>query len=179
MTTAPDAPPPLSRSFDLNRLSEAGYETTIEAGPEDRGKLAEWADVIAVNRFVGSIVMHRLSSNRFAYEAHLEADIEQACAVSLEPVFSNIAMDFTRELHLVPHVKKVIDISGELSSAAGDDAVPEEIDSPRYDIAAPLLEEFLLAIDPYPKAQGANLDLPDDAAAKPENPFAVLKGLKT
>jgi hypothetical protein len=174
MTTAP----PISRTFDLNRLSEAGYETTIEPGPEDRKELAKWADVVAVNRFMGRLLLRRLASNRFAYEAHLEADIVQECTVSLEPVLSNIAMDFTRELHLVPHVKKVVDISGELSSAAGDADVPEEIDNPRFDIAAPVLEEFLLAIDPYPKAPGASLDLPEPETAKPESPFAALKALK-
>jgi len=170
--------PPIARLFDLNRLSEAGFETTIEPGPEDRKKLAEWADVVAVNRFLGRILLRRLSSSRFAYSGHLEADIEQSCTISLEPVFDTIVMDFARELHLVPHVKKVIDISGELSAAAGDDEVPEEIDIPRFDIAGPLLEEFLLGIDPYPKAPGASLEVPEDEVAKLENPFAVLKALK-
>lgn len=176
--TAAEPLPPIERLFDLNRLSEAGFETTIAPGPEDLERLAEWVDVVAVNRFAGRIALHRLAGNRFAYEAHLEADIEQLCTVSLEPVLSSIAIDFTRALHLVPHVKKVIDLSGELSPAAGDDEVPEEIDNPRYDIAAPLLEEFLLAIDPYPRAPGANLEVPEDAGAKPENPFAALKALK-
>ena len=59
-------------------------------------------------------------------------------------------------------MKKIIDFSGELSPAAGGDDVPEEIDSTRYDLVAPLLEEFSLAIDPYPRAPGVAFDVPQD-----------------
>ena len=170
--------PPIERFYDLNRLSEAGYEAFIELGPEERQKLAAWADVVNVNKFEGRVALRRISSNRFAYQAHLEADIVQACTVTLEPVSANISLDFTRALHLVPHVKKTIDFSGELSPAAGDDEVPEEIDSTRLDLAAPLLEEFSLAIAPYPRAPGVAFDTPEDGEVQPESPFAVLGKLK-
>ena len=169
--------PPIERFYDLNRLSEAGYEAAIELGPDERARLAAWADVVAVNRFEGRVSLTRLSNTRFNYVAHLEADIVQACTVTLEPVSSNISLDFTRALHLVPQVKKTLDFSGELSPAAGDDEVPEEIDSTRYDLAAPLLEEFSLAIDPYPRAPGVAFEAPEDKD-RPENPFAVLGKLK-
>jgi uncharacterized metal-binding protein YceD (DUF177 family) len=78
----------------------------------------------------------------------------------------------------VPQAAKIVDYSGELSPSAGDDAVPEEIESPRFDLAAPVLEEFLLAINPYPRAPGVVFEAPAEAEEKPESPFAVLKGLK-
>ncbi|HTW35715.1 MAG TPA: DUF177 domain-containing protein [Rhizomicrobium sp.] len=173
-----DQPPPIERLYDLNRLSEAGYETTVAPGAEDLAKIARWADVVAVNRFEGQISLRRLSSTRFSYAAHLEADIVQSCTVTLEPVSASLSLEFTRALHLVPHVKKTVDFSGELSPAAADDDVPDEIDSTRYDLAAPLLEEFSLAIDPYPRAPGVAFDAPEAANDRPENPFAVLGKLK-
>ena len=173
-----DLPPPIERLYDLNRLSEAGYETTIALGPEERDRIAAWADVISVNKFEGRVFLRRMSATRFAYTAQLGVDLVQACTVTLEPVSSSISMEFTRALHLVPHVKKMVDFSGELSPAAGDDDVPEEIDSPRYDLAAPLLEEFSLAIDPYPRAPGVAFDAPEEAEEEPESPFAVLGKLK-
>ena len=173
-----EKPPPIERLYDFNRLSEAGYEAFIELGPEEREKLAAWADVVGVNKFEGRVTLRRLSSSRFNYQAHLEADIVQSCTVTLEPVSSRISMDFTRALHLVPHVKKTIDYSGELARAAGDDEVPEEIDSTRFDLAGPLLEEFSLAIDPYPRAPGVAFDVPEDGEKRPDSPFAVLGKLK-
>lgn len=174
-----DIRPPLERFYDLNRLSGAGYETEITASPDDRGKLAQWAEISSVEKFAGHVALRRLSATRFSYVAHLEADIVQSCTVTLEPVPARVVLDFTRTLHLVPQVKKAVDFSGELSPAAGDDQVPEEIDSPRFDLAAPILEEFLLAVDPYPRAPGVEFDAPADPDGQPENPFAVLKGLKS
>lgn len=171
--------PPITRFYDLNCLSEAGYETSFDLGRPELAALAEWADVVAVNSFHATVSMKRLSPSRFAYAARLEAQIVQNCTVSLEPISSNISMDFARTLHLVAQARKTADFSGELSPAAGDEDVPEEIDSPRFDLAAPLLEEFVLAIDPYPRAPGVSLELPAEDDAKPENPFAVLKGLKS
>ena len=171
--------PPVERIYDLNRLSEAGYETTIALGPDERTELADWAAVVGVDKFEARVVLRRLSSARFAYSAHLEANITQSCIFTLEPVPSHIALDITRNLHLVPHIKKMIDLSGELSPASGDDEVPEEIEKSRYDLAAPLLEEFSLAIDPYPRAAGVAFDTPSKENSERENPFAVLKALKS
>jgi uncharacterized metal-binding protein YceD (DUF177 family) len=171
--------PPFERIFDLNRLSEAGFETEIEPTPEQLYALAAWADVPDVKSFRGRVALQRLSPSRFTYTAELKAEITQACTVTLEPVFNGIALNFTRALHLVSQVKKTLDFSGELLSMAGDEAVPEEIDNPRFDLAAPLLEEFLLAIDPYPRAPGVAFEPPLEGAEKPENPFAVLKSLKS
>jgi hypothetical protein len=173
-----DRPPPIARLYDLNRLSEAGYEAAIELGPDEMATLAQWVDVVGVNRFEGRVSLTRLSSTRFNYAAHLEADIVQACTVTLEPVSARISLDFTRELHLVRQLKKMIDFSGELSPAAGNGDVPEEIDNTRFDLAAPLLEEFSLAIDPYPRAPGVAFDVPAATEDPPENPFAVLGKLK-
>jgi len=173
-----DKPPPIERLYDLNRLSEAGYEAAIELAPDELAKLARWVDVIGVGRFEGRVSLTRLSSTRFNYAAHLEADIVQACTVTLEPVSAKLSLDFTRALHLVPQVKKMLDFSGELSPAAGDADVPEEIDNTRFDLAAPLFEEFSLVIDPYPRAPGVAFDAPADAEDRPENPFAVLGKLK-
>ena len=75
-----------------------------------------------------------------------------------------------------PRHPKVPD--AELAPAAPDDDVPEELDSPRYDLAAPLLEELSLALDPYPRAPGEDFKAPEQPGGEIPNPFAVLKKLK-
>jgi hypothetical protein len=64
-----------------------------------------------------------------------------------------------------------------LTVAPGDDDSPEEIESPRYDLAGPLLEEFVLAIA-YPRAAGVAFEAAVPQTPAPESPFAVLKRLK-
>lgn len=170
--------PPIERIYELGKLSEAGDEVLIKASGDDLTRLAQWADLLGVERFEGAVSLRKISPTRFAYDAVLTVDIVQACVVTLDPVRSHIAHSFARELHYTPPLKRHEDIAGELMLAAGDDDVPDEITSTRYDLAGPLLEEFVLAIDPYPRAPGVAFEAPADAVAKPESPFAVLKKLK-
>jgi hypothetical protein len=81
-------------------------------------------------------------------------------------------------LHLIPNVHRFADKGGAVTLDAADDDAPEEIERSRYDVAGPLLEEFVLAIDPYPRSPGVAFELPETESIKPESPFAVLSRLK-
>ncbi len=171
--------PPLERFFDLDRLGRADAEVTVTADADALKRLARWADVETVELFKADIALHKLPASHFRLDFVLAADIVQACVVTLEPVRSHIARDFTRELHLSSAKHRHAVAPEEMMLSAGGDEAPEEIASPHYDLAAPLLEELLLAIDPYPRAPGAELpESPDAAAPAPESPFAALKVLK-
>ncbi len=62
---------------------------------------------------------------------------------------------------------------------AGPEEGPEEIESLHYDLAAPALEDYVLALEPYPRCPGVAFTAPEGAAGAPESPFAVLKDLKS
>ena len=165
---------PIQHFFDLGDLSQAGSRIEIVANGDELARLARWAGVDAVRAFGARIELCRLSRTRFSLEAELEADIVQSCVVTLEPVATHIARHITRELHFSPRPRTE---GGELTLSAGDEDVPEEIASLDYDLAAPLLEELLLAIDPYPRKEGVRFEPPAQPAEPPESPFAVLKKL--
>jgi uncharacterized metal-binding protein YceD (DUF177 family) len=170
-----DQEPPLRHIFDLADLSMAGTTVAVEAKGDELARLARWAGVDAVGTFGAVVNLRKLSQTQFAYEAELAADIVQSCVATLEPVETHITRHMTRELHLA---RRLVPESGELTLSAGDDDVPETIVSPDYDLAAPLLEEFVLAIDLYPRKEGAAFAPPGEPAQAPESPFAVLKALK-
>jgi hypothetical protein len=178
MSAAAETPAPLSRLYDLAKPSEAGYEARIVPDAKDRARLAEWVEVEEVSAFEGVIELRRLGKDRFSYEAELEADVVQACVVTLEPVRSHISRRFHRVLHLVPGAHRFADKGGAVTLDAADDDAPEEIERSRYDLAGPLLEEFVLAIDPYPRAPGVAFEAVEPPSDSPESPFAVLKLLK-
>jgi len=167
---------PLERIYDLSDLSDAGHEARVAASSPELLRIAEWEGVDEVALFEAVVTLKRLSQNRFSYSATLTADVVQSCVVTLEPVRTRIARQFTRVLHYLPgtHLEK----GGELTLAAGDDEAPEEIASLKYNLSGPLLEEFSLAVEPYPRAPGVSFDAPAQGEEKPESPFAVLKGLK-
>jgi hypothetical protein len=167
---------PIERIYDLAKLSEAGDEVQIRASADDLTRLAEWAGVDRVECFEGKVSLRKLSPTRFGYEAVLSADVVQSCVVTLEPVKSHIARSFVRVLHYSSG--RPMRDEGQLTLAAGEDEAPDEIASTRFDLAEPLLEEFSLAIDPYPRVPGVAFEPPEAAASPAENPFAVLKRLK-
>ena len=166
---------PLERIYDLGDLSDAGHEAKITASPAELGRIAACEGVDEVDGFKGTVTLKRLSQNRFDYAATLAADIVQTCVVTLEPVRSRINKQFARKLQYIPGHQA--EKGGELTLASGDDEAPEEIGSLKYNLAGPLLEEFSLAVDPYPRAPGASFESPSPDE-KSESPFAVLKGLK-
>jgi len=167
---------PLERFFDLDRLGQAGADVAITLKGDDLAQLARWAKVESVEAFHADVALRRLGQLRFKLDYSLAADITQACVVTLGPVSSHIDRAFSRELHVTSHVPQ--EKGGALTLDAGDDEVPEEIASPHFDLAGPLLEEFVLAIDPYPRAEGACFEAPPEAEDETGNPFAVLKSLK-
>jgi hypothetical protein len=165
---------PIHHFFDLGDLSQAGSRINICANSDELARLARWAGVDAVRGFGAQVELRRLSRTQFAFEAELEADIVQSCVVTLDPVATHVAKHIARELHFSPHPRVE---SGELTLSAGDEDVPEEIASLNYDLAAPLLEELLLAVDPYPRKEGVAFEAPAQPTEPPESPFAVLKRL--
>ena len=167
---------PISRLYELGRLSQAGDEVVIAPPPDDLSRIAHWAGVDRIDALSAKIDLRKVTPTRFALDVQLEADIVQSCVVTLDPVRSHIARSFTRELFLSPstqHASKAVDV------APMDEDGREEIASLRYDLAVPVLEELALAIDPYPRAAGVAFEPPRDEADSPEHPFAALKGLKS
>lgn len=166
---------PFEKFVELTTLSEAGMDVVLAPTEAERAQIAEWSDVSAVPSFEAKVTLKRLSPSRFSYVADLKAQVVQPCGVTLEPVTQRIEEQFSRELHLT-HANRHRPELAELAAGAGEDEAPEEIESPRYNVAGPVLEEFSLAIDPYPRAPGVAYEpLPED---KPASPFAALAKLK-
>lgn len=180
------APLPLSQNYNLGRLGSAGDEVRLEADAAARQAIAAWAEVEAVEKFIVTASLTKPAPTRYAIRFVLEADVVQACVATLAPVPGHIVRDFVRELDFIGAPRRgardeepalpVAALGGILEEGPEP---PERIESLHYDLAAPALEEFVLALDPYPRAPGASFDAPDDGSVAPENPFAVLKGLKS
>jgi len=164
---------PISQPYELGRLGQAGDLVTIAPPGDELARIAEWAGVDAVESFVAKADLRRVTPTRFAVDVVLMADIVQACVVTLDPVKSHIEKAFHRDLFLT-QTKPSLDVE----VAPVDEDGREEIASLRYDLAVPVLEELVLAIDPYPRAPGVAFEAPADADDVPDHPFAALKALK-
>lgn len=175
MVSLKDAQLPVRRVIDLSDLTIAGSVIDFVADAEELFRIAAWADLVSVSQFGASVSVRKLSTTRFALHAELEAVVEQRCVVTLEPLCSTVTFTLDRELH---YSDRPVEAEGELTFSAGDEDVPDEINDLHYDYCAPLLEEFSLNLDPYPRRVDASYVSPETGAGQVESPFAVLAQLK-
>jgi uncharacterized metal-binding protein YceD (DUF177 family) len=172
---------PLSHDYNLARLGNAGDTVRFAADDAQRADIARWSGVVSLERFEVQVDIRKSSPSRFGLDYHLTADVTQSCVVTLDPVPAHIDHRFTRELHFAGPVrhKPVQGDSGTdlvLDSAAEEG--PEEIESLHYDLAGPVLEEYVLSLEPYPRCPGVEFAPESEPPEARNNPFAVLKGLK-
>ena len=168
---------PFERPFNLGKLGRAGAEILLTPQETELKRLAHWAGVREVEAFRATIKLNRQAATRFSYDAELEAAIVQDCVVTLQAVRSVLARQIHRDLHLTDRTHAPAGPDVVIDPTSSEDDVREEITSPRYDLAGPLLEELVLAIDPYPRAPGVTFEVPPEPQAARASPFAVLKNL--
>jgi len=122
----------------------------------------------------------KLAANRFGLAFRVRAEVTQACVVTLEPVSSFVESAFHRELVFVGSGRHRQGSEAGLEVVVEGDVEegPEEIDSLHVDLAAPALEEFALALDPYPRRPGVEFAPKNRDPDHRESPFAALKDLK-
>lgn len=169
---------PLSYSYNLSRLGNAGDAITFAADEAQRAAIAGWSGVLSLEGFTVAVGIRKLGPDRFGLDFTVTAEVTQACVVTLEPVKSHLERKFQRELHFAGAVRHRLPES-EVVLDTDPEEGPEEIESLHYDLASPALEEYALALDPYPRREGVEFAAPGAAAGAPESPFAVLKALKS
>jgi uncharacterized metal-binding protein YceD (DUF177 family) len=170
--------PVLDASVRIDGLPPEGRAIMVEADAEQREAIARELGITAVER-----LRARLRAVGFRggirVTGDLDARIEQPCVVSLEPVHQDIAEPIDRvfmpgrepQPASAGHADIFVDLEG--------DDLPDYFEGPEADLSPMIIETLALAIDPYPRAPGAELDTngldPDDPS---DSPFAALARLK-
>ena len=173
---------PLSHSINLARLGNAGDTVSFAADEAQRAAIAKWSGVLSLERLEVTVAIAKLGATGYGLDFTLAANVTQACVVTLEPVSSPMEKDFSRELVFVgtTHRRQAPESApgAELVLDGEQEEGPEEIDSLHIDLAAPILEEFILSLDPYPRRPGVEFAPQSPASDPRESPFAALKDLK-
>jgi uncharacterized metal-binding protein YceD (DUF177 family) len=171
-----------SRLVSPETLSDDQSVRQIEATAEERAALAARLGLLSLDRLAATLTLRRPTHGRLIrVTGHYEAEVTQACVVSLEPVkglvSEEVALDFSRE----PRPG-----GGSLPvevSAEGEDA-PEAIGPMGLDLGEAVVQLLAVALEPYPRAPGAHLarsqwgrDEADEGRSS-DGPFAQLEVLK-
>jgi len=178
---------PLTHFYNLGRLGNAGDAVHFAADAAERVAIAGWADIRSLEKLDVGVEIKKLGPTRFGLAFQLKAELTQSCVVTLDPVPATMDRSFSRELIFVGTSRQKpgqIELPAESETVlvSSEEEGPEEIQSLHFDLAAPVLEEFVLALEPYPRRPNvefsAEFHPENEALDPPESPFAVLKGLK-
>ncbi len=167
--------PEFSRPIDLSRVG--AVETTHEIGAthDERLALARRFGLLGLDRLTARVTLRRTHGGRtLRLKAHFEADVTQACVVTLDPVPNHVAGDFTVLYAKSPDGSEVT------IDPEGDSVVEPWPDGP-LDIGEAVAQELAVALDPYPHAPGTSLESVWRSEAEPletAKPFAELAKLR-
>lgn len=175
-----------SRIFNFKHLSVGDSIINIEATREERKKLAKRFDLLSISRFISSInISVNSQKNSFRLLCKINAEFEQICIITLEPLKSSIEKEFTRNYTTLVKKEAFFD---ELDLSEVSEDAPEPLIKKELDFGEIVSEQFGLEIDPFPRSQGSNYHLiantyADNSKgileeAKAPGPFAILEKLK-
>jgi hypothetical protein len=177
-----------SRKVVIDPWPDAGVNVNVTADPVERQALARRFDLVEVRSLRGHGGIERFEgATELVFRGWLEAEVVQACVVSLEPVPAKIRRPIERRYRSgAAHAgalaryqpRGMVDLDDE------DDEV-EPLIGREIDVGEALAEELALAVDPYPRAAGAatveagvfspHVSL---GQAEPSKPFAALRRLQ-
>jgi hypothetical protein len=170
--------PEFSRLVDVTRLGEEEVLYEIEANAAERQALARRFGLLELPSLSAEVRVRRAGTG-VRVRLALEADVVQACVVTLEPVAAHVAD--CASLLFAPEAAPSHAFEIDLSTFEGE--IPEPLEGDTIDIGELTAQYLALALDPYPRAPGVRFEAyvtgpKGEAAARPRGPFAALERLR-
>jgi hypothetical protein len=168
----------LSWDHAAEDIPEAGLEVERVATAEERKTIAEALDLIACASLTARYTISPRGQGHFRLTGGLQARVEQACVVTLEPLTNDIAVSFSvdywPETDIPAPTGGVVDVH--------DEPDLEPIVAGRLQVGRVVFECLAGAIDLFPRKPGATFEAPasseGDSSAPAEGPFAALGRMK-
>jgi uncharacterized metal-binding protein YceD (DUF177 family) len=161
-----------SRQISAEQIGVQETTREIAANADERAKLAMRFGLLALDRLSAVLHLKRGRGGAVLVQGRFIADVTQACVVTLEPVPAHLEQDFTAIFAPRSAVQ-----AGEVLIVLEEDEPPEEIVEGRIDLGEAVVQQFAVALDPYPRSPKAAEAAGADSGSKEQGrkgPFAAL-----
>jgi hypothetical protein len=155
----------LSRPIALSKIPAQGLSVRVQATPEECAAVADRMGLPAVRSLECRFDLGRADDAvSILAEGHLVAEVVQTCVTSAEDFAAPVEEAFT--VRFVPAGTERED---------PDPSRPDEIpyEGETIDLGEATTEQLGLALDPWPRIEGATVPLIDDDGDD-DSPFAIL-----
>jgi uncharacterized metal-binding protein YceD (DUF177 family) len=163
----------------VERIPDTGLHREIEADEATRAAIAEIAGLREIAYVRAAFDLKPRSGGQVHVTGHVQARVGQNCVVTLEPLESDIDEEVDLTFAPVEQIPEIAEAEDDYGNSAADmtDAL-EPIENGVIDLGRLASDMLYLAIDPYPRKEGAVFE-PQVAAVDPQDhPFAALKSLQ-
>ena len=154
-----------SRLVPLARLGPEPFRQEIVATEDERAALTRRFDLVSIDRLSAAIELVRQGGGTVLLRAAFEAEFEQSCVVTLEPVAGALSERFTL-LYGPPEAE-------EAAAAAEDEIAFEPLYADVIDVGEAVAQEFSLLLPPFPRSPKAIAGTEAPLYSE-EGPFAPL-----
>lgn len=156
----------LSRPMSVAKIGRDGHSVVVRATPEECAAVAARMELPAIRSLACffHLAVEDDGVSVFA-EGRLRAEVTRVCVVSAEEFETAVEDDF--EIRFVP-------AGAERDDPDTDPDLPDEIpyEGSTIDLGEATSEQLGLALDPYPRMDGATVPTIDDDEDR--SPFAIL-----
>lgn len=161
------------RPFAIADLGDGEARLAIEAGSHECERLARRFELVSIGSLAASLSLKLNPAGEIDVRGQLAAEVVQTCVVSLKPAPARLAEDFS--VRYAPGAREPIE---DLSYGPCDEEPPEPLTGDTIDLGELVAQQLALALDPFPRARGVQLDEPPKAEVTAAGPFAGLAALK-
>lgn len=161
------------------QIPDTGLHRDIEADAAMRAAMAEIAGLREISRVRASFDLMPRSGGRVRVTGRVQARVGQNCVVTLDPVENDINEEVDLIFAPMGHIPELAEPTDDADEGPTDmtDA-PEPIENGAIDLGRLATDVLYLAIDPYPRKEGALFEHQVTAADPEDHPFAALKSLQ-
>jgi uncharacterized metal-binding protein YceD (DUF177 family) len=156
-----------SRPVEIDNLPSGGAVHEIAAQPAERAALADRFALLALERLEARVRLTPLAGGLVRLDAELGADVVQECVITLEPIATHVEDHFSLLYGPAEQVGREIVLSDETE-------LVEPLADGFIDIGETVAQQLSLALDPFPRAPGAEVPPEPPGDAPPTSPFAAL-----
>ncbi|MCK0070399.1 YceD family protein [Kordiimonas laminariae] len=173
----------LTLSLKASEIDSNEKSYAIEATDDEKSILVERFNLVSLSAFSAEVtVKSKADMDAVLLEGHIDAELEQACTISLKPVAETVSENFSLLL-----------VSPEMANSMDEDEAYLDVDAPDYDalegdiveVGELVAQTLAISMNQYPRAEGvelnvsasANVSVNEVELEKP-NPFAALGKLK-
>ena len=163
------------------QIPDTGLHRKLEASAAERQAIAEVGRLREVLSAHADLDVVPRSGGRVQVTGTIRARVGQTCVVTLDPMESEIEEDVDLMFAPEAEVRRMADL---IEEGQDDEEPPEVIDPPEpivngmIDLGRIATDALFLAVDPYPRKEGAVFEAEVTAPDPEDHPFAALKALQ-